>query len=282
MSRSGQAFGTALWFALVGHGRNRLALVLALGFMPLWIWLMRLCTMEADMRFKVPASGGDLVANSNHVSQLVGAMNAVTFLIGFTMFMSTFKSVELDRRLVLAGYPRTQLLLAKVVALQLIAALVATYAVAILGFWWPVRHWWALVLAVFAAANVYGGLGILLGSLLRRELEGMFIMIMASIIDLGVQNPTMNPLSGQALLPFLPLYGPMQASFTAGFAPATASRYLLSSALWFVLTTTAGLAVFWFRTRAYPRTRAAGRPRTSEAACHGIDAVPVRRPRSHH
>ncbi|MGW3422589.1 hypothetical protein [Streptomyces phaeochromogenes] len=38
MTRSGQAFGTALWFALVGHARNRLALVLALGFMPLWIW----------------------------------------------------------------------------------------------------------------------------------------------------------------------------------------------------------------------------------------------------
>ncbi|MEU9283623.1 ABC transporter permease [Streptomyces sp. NPDC048275] len=241
-------------FTLVGHARNRLAMVLAVGFMPMWIWLMHVYTQVADLHFQVPAAGGDVVANSNHVSQLVGAMNGVTFLMGFMMFMSTFKSADIDRRLVLAGYPRIQLMLAKVVALLLIGALLAAYVVVNLYWWWPVRHVWAMVPAVFTTALVYGGLGILLGALLRGELEGMCIVVMTSIIDLGVQNPTMNPLSDQQLLAFLPLYGPMQASFAAGFASVPAWLYLLPGAGWFVVTSTVGLAVFWFRTRSYPRT----------------------------
>ncbi|MFD3583628.1 ABC transporter permease [Streptomyces sp. NPDC058683] len=256
-------------FALVGHARNRLALFLAVAFIPLWICLMRFYTQVVDLHFHVPAADGDVVANSNHVSQLVGAMNAVTVLMGFTMFMSTFKSADIDRRLVLAGYPRTQLMLAKVVALLLIGALVAAYAVANLCWWWPVRHTWAMLPAIFTTALVYGGLGILLGALLHGELEGVFLVVMASIIDLGVQNPTMNPLSDQQLLACLPLYGPMQASLAAGFASSPAWTYLLPGMGWFAVTSAVGLTVFWFRTRGYPRTQPTVTPVTADPSAAG-------------
>lgn len=258
MSRWWQAFGTACWFSLVGHARNRLAVVLAVAFLPTWIWLLRSVAVHAPVTFAVPATGGRLSADTNHVMQITGALNAVTVIIGFMMFMATFKAGELDRRLVLAGFPRGPLLLAKAAGLVIISVVLGLYCTALLCWSWPVQRPVPMAAAVVAAGLVYGGLGIMLGSVLRGELEGMFIVIMTSIIDLGLQNPSANPLTDQPGLFALPLYGPMQTSLAAGFTSAVPPRYLGGGLLWFTTTCTAGLALFCLRTRSYPKPPATG------------------------
>ena len=253
MSRWWQAFGTACWFTLVGHARNRLALVLAVVFVPTWIWLVRCVAVHAPVRFVVPAAGGRLTADTNHVMQITGALNAATVIVGFMMFMATFKAGELDRRLVLAGFPRGPLLLAKVAGLVVVSALMGLYCAALLWWSWPVQWPEMMVAAAVTAGLVYGGVGIMLGSVLRGELEGMFVVIMTSIVDLGLQNPSANPLMDQTGLSALPLYGSMQASLAAGFTPTVPPRYLGLGLVWFASTCTAGLALFWLRTRSYPK-----------------------------
>ncbi|MCX4236991.1 hypothetical protein ACH4Y0_31910 [Streptomyces sp. NPDC020707] len=39
-----------------------------------------------------------------------------------------------------------------------------------------------------------GGIGLLLSSLVRGELEGFFLIIMLSLVDTGLQNPVFNTL----------------------------------------------------------------------------------------
>ncbi|GKQ38483.1 ABC transporter permease [Streptomyces sp. A012304] len=258
MRRWWQAFGTGCWFALVGHARNRLAVVLAVGFLPTWIWLLRSVAVHTPVTFVVPAAGGRLSADTSHVMQITGALNAVTVIIGFMMFMATFKAGELDRRLVLAGFPRVPLLLAKVASLVITSVVVGLYCTVLLCWSWPVRQPAEMAAAVIAAGLVYGGLGIMLGSVLRGELEGLFVVIMTSIIDLGLQNPSANPLTDQAGLAALPLYGPMQTSLAAGFTSTVPPRYLGGALLWFVATCTAGLALFYLRTRSYPKPPVTG------------------------
>ncbi|MFI6689662.1 hypothetical protein [Streptomyces sp. NPDC050485] len=189
-------------------------------------------------------------------------------ITGFMMFLATFKAGELDRRLVLAGYPRAQLLLAKIVALGLVAALLALYATVLLGLSWPVRQFWPLAASVYAAELVYGGIGIMLGALLRGELEGMFAVIMTSIVDLGLQSPALNPLANQPGLWALPMYGPMQVAIAAAFTGERPWGYLLFGLVWFAATSAVGLSVFCARTRTHGRTgpiRQDGVPTTGTA-----------------
>lgn len=126
------AFTEMLRCTLRGHLRNRLAVFLAVAFIPAWITVARVCASDRPVRFPLDSAGVTVLAPAHHVGQVANALAAVTLVTGFTMFMETFKAGEVDRRLLLAGYPRLPLLMAKVTAVALVAALLALYTTAVL------------------------------------------------------------------------------------------------------------------------------------------------------
>ncbi|MEE1762009.1 MULTISPECIES: ABC transporter permease [unclassified Streptomyces] len=255
MSRRGEAFRTALWFEVVGHGRNRLAITLAVGFLPFQNRMFHAVARPGEIRFRLGALSRDVVAVADHVNQLSGALHAVTMIVGLTMFMASFKTGAFDRRLVLAGFPRTSLVAARFVGLCTVSALLALYAALVQWLAWPVERFWGMTLALFVAGLVYGGLGILLGALVRGELEGMFTVVMASLVDMGLQNPITNPAADQSGLWALPSYGPVQAATAAGVTATYPVAHLLLGLVWAVTASAAGLLAFAVRTWSYAPSR---------------------------
>jgi hypothetical protein len=247
--RTWTRYRTATVFAVTEHLRNRLALVLVLGFVPLWITLVHLVIADADVTFLLRANDEYVTVNGNHVSQISGAVNAVTLIVGFMMFVVTFRSVGFDHRLVMAGYPRGHLLAAKLTALLLATAVVCAYAVAVTTVYWEPERPVALWMAVCGAALAFGGIGIALGVTLRGELEGMFIVIMLSIIDMGLQNPVANPAADSDVVRYLPSYGSMQAGTAAGFVERVPWPHMALGPVWFVCAVVAAGTVLWARTR---------------------------------
>ncbi len=164
--------------------------------------MARLCASDREVRFSLGSLGTQAVSQASHVSQVVNALAAVTLVTGFVTFMETFKAGEMDRRLLLAGLPRVPMLLAKVTAVAHRRS-PGLYTVAVLGASVSVRQLGPLALGLFGAGLAYGGIGLLLGSLVRGELEGFFLVIMLSLVDTGLQNPvfTVVDLSGLEVLP---------------------------------------------------------------------------------
>ncbi|MFH8408837.1 hypothetical protein ACH4FX_29175 [Streptomyces sp. NPDC018019] len=250
MRRHPAAFTEMLRCTLLGQLRNRMALLLAVAFIPVWIAVARLCASDRPVRFFLGSLGTDTVSRASQVSQVVNGLAAVTLVTGFVMFMETFKAGETDRRLLLAGYPRLPMLLAKVAAVALIAALLALYTTAVLWASVPVRQLGPLALGVLGAGLAYGGIGLLLGSLVRGELEGFFLVIMLSLVDTGLQNPVFNvvDLTG---LEILPLYGANQLTLAAAFTSRTPWAHALLSLAWSVAASALALLVFHLRTRSH-------------------------------
>ncbi|MFI9306877.1 ABC transporter permease [Streptomyces triculaminicus] len=264
MNGTWRRLGTAVGFALLEHARNRFALVLVLFYIPLWLSLESWFVARKPASFMLRATGRTVTVDGNHLTMISGAINTVTLIVGFMMFMTTFKSLAFDRRLAFAGYPRVHLLVAKVAAMTLAAALIAAYATAVVHCYWaPVRPG-LLTAGLFTAAVAYGGIGILLGSFLRNELEGMFLIIMISLLDTMLQNPISNPEASKDGVHLLPEYGPTQVSMAAGFTHAVPYRQLLLGPAWFAAMWLLGTAAFHLRTRDHrPRRRThrpAGRP----------------------
>lgn len=262
MRRHPTAFTEMLRCTLLGHVRNRTAMLLAVAFIPGWIAVARLCASDRPVRFSLDSVGVDVLAPANHVSQVANALAAVTLVTGFMMFMETFKAGKTDRRLLLAGYPRLPMLLAKVAAVALVAALLALYTTAVLWGSLPVRQSGPLALAVLGAGLAYGGIGLLLGSVVRGELEGFFLVIMLSLVDTGLQNPVLNVV-GLAGLTALPLYGANQLALAAAFTSPVPWSHALLSLAWSAAAGALALLVFQARARS-PRG-----PRGSRAIPEG-------------
>ncbi|MDW4904813.1 ABC transporter permease [Streptomyces sp. ADMS] len=226
-------FALATGFALTEHGRNRFAMVLVTLFVPLWTTLAYLAMPDTPAHMRLRATGETLAPHGNELTEISGALNAVTLITGFMMFAATFSGVRFDRRLAMAGYPAAHLVLAKVTALALISAAVAAYATAVTCLAWTPRQPLLLAAALFCAGLTYGALGVGFGSVLHREVEGMFAIVMTSIIDLALQNPVTSSGADNPVMRYLPSYGAVQASTAAGFSTNPVPRHLAIQLTWF-------------------------------------------------
>ncbi|MER6852387.1 hypothetical protein AB0A81_24205 [Streptomyces flaveolus] len=237
------AFTELLRCTLLGHLRNRLALALAVAFIPVWIAVARLCTSDQVVSIRLDAISVPVSAPASQLGQVASALGAVTMVAGFITFTETFQSRHVDRRLLLAGYPRLPMLLAKLTAIALTAVTLALYTTFLLWASLPVRHAGPLGLALAGAGLAYGGIGLLLGSLVRGELEGFFLIIMLSLVDTGLQNPVFNTLMDVAGVSALPLYGVNQLALSSALTPQTPWSHGLLSLAWSAATGALALLV---------------------------------------
>lgn len=242
---------TAARYALSEQLRNRTALLLLIVFVPLWDYLFWLVVPDLPLSFLFRATGVFIQVNGRELTLLTAGLNSITLIVGFMLFTSIRKSAQVDRRLVLCGFPQSLLILARLTALAAVALVVSCYSSLVLWAFWRPGALPLIWLGFFCAALSYGALGLLLGVLVRGELEGFFLIIMISLIDTSLQNPLGNPIANQGFLRWFPAFAPMQFSVAGGFAQTIPWTYLLSALAWPFGFALLGLVIFWWKTRAW-------------------------------
>ena len=251
MKRWWSCYATATRFALIEQARNRLALVILVFFIPAWIVLAYAVSSATPVPFFLRPVGHSVTVQGTALAQITGGLQAIALLVGFMMFIATARSVPFDRRLVQAGYPRLGLVLAKVTSLVVAAAAVAVYTTAWMQPYWRPQQFVLLAASLFLGALIYGGIGIMLPAVLRGELAGMFLLIMISFIDLGLQNPIANTAATSSVLRVLPDYGAMQSAVTSVGLRLVPWSYLALGLCWAVGAAATGIAAFVLRTRSF-------------------------------
>jgi ABC-2 type transport system permease protein len=218
-------FPVAWRFALRNQARNRLAWLLLIAFVPVRYELMADIAGHTPLTFKLYATGRVLTVDGGHLTLITAGLNAVTMIVGFAVFAAIRRTLAFDKRLVFAGYRQATLITAKTLAIAVVAAAVAGYtSLVLLAFWRAGLAGWAAVAAGFTViALAYGAFGLLLGVLVRNDLEGFFLIIMGSLMDTFLQNPLGNPLANKPVLEWFPSFGPTQFA-VAGSLGHTALR----------------------------------------------------------
>jgi ABC-2 type transport system permease protein len=243
-------FPTALRFAIRNQARNRLAVLLLIGFVPLWYLMMMALAGHKPLRFRLFATGQVLTVDGGHLTLISAGLNALTIITGFAVFHAVHTTIGFDRRLVFAGYRQAILVAAKTLATSVIAAAMALYAaLVLLAFWQPAPAGWLAVAGGYAVmALTYGALGLLLGVLVRGDLEGFFLIIMGGLMDTFLQNPLGNPLANKPLLAWFPSFGPMQFAVGGAFGHRFLLGHLALGLGWAAAFTALGLVIFQYRT----------------------------------
>jgi hypothetical protein len=244
-------FPTAWRFALRNQTRNRLAGLLLVAFVPAWYLLMAALTGHQILRFRLFSTGQVLAVDGRHMTLISAGLNSLTLITGFAVFAAIRKTLAFDKRLVFAGYRQPTLIAAKTLAIAIVAAGVAGYTASVLlVFWRPGLAGWLAILAAFAViALTYGALGLLLGVLVKGDLEGFFLIIMGSLMDTFLQNPLGNPIANKPILEWFPSFGPMQFAAGGAFGHAFLWGHLALGLAWAAAFTLAGLVIFRLRTR---------------------------------
>ncbi|GAA2590927.1 MULTISPECIES: hypothetical protein [Streptomyces] len=244
-------FPTALRFSVRDQTRNRLAGLLLVLFVPVWYLVMNAMAGGEPLDFRLYATGEALHVDAGHLTLITAGLNCVTMIAGFVVFDAVRRSLAFDRRLVFAGYRQSTLVGAKALAVAAVATGIALYtALAVLLFWRPAAGAWFGVLAGFAVvALAYGALGLLLGVLVKRDLEGFFLIIMGGLMDTFLQNPLGNPLANEPVLQWFPSFGPMQFAAGGAFGERALWGHLALGLAWAAGFGAVGLVVFRYRTR---------------------------------
>jgi ABC-2 type transport system permease protein len=244
-------FPTAWRFALRNQARNRLAALLLVAFVPAWYLLMLAIAGHQSLTFRLVATGQILTVDAGHLTLISAGLNSVTMIVGFAVFAAIRRTLAFDKRLVFAGYRQATLIAAKTCAIAIIAAAVAAYtATVMLAFWRPGTWGWPAIWAgLTVMALTYAALGLLLGVLVKGDLEGFFLIVMGGLMDTFLQNPLGNPLAGNRVLKWFPSFGPMQFAVGGAFAHQALWGHLALGLAWAAAFAASGLVIFQLRTR---------------------------------
>ena len=265
-----QQLEVAIRHSLAAHGRNRLAWVLLVVFVPGWYLLIGSMIPHRGAGFMVRATGTTLVVDGHNLTLITAGLSAITLITGFVVFAATRRGLPFDRRLVLSGYRPAALIAAKTGAALAVAGAVGAYAaVVILAYWRPAGVWSIAVAFILAAAS-YAALGLLIGVLVRGDLEGFFLIIMIAMLDTFLENPVDNPLANKPILEFFPTYAPTQFAAAGAFHHQVLPAMVALSLAWTAAFALLGLAVLRLRMphpagwrRPGPRRRT---PRTAQTS----------------
>jgi ABC-2 type transport system permease protein len=240
-------FETAIRLTLAAQVRNRFAWILLVAFVPVWYLLTSAMTPHTDAVFKLRATGATLVLDGHQLILITAGLSAITLITGFVVFAAVRRSLPFDRRLVLSGYRPAALIAAKTNAALVQAVAIGAYAAAVILLFWRPPGLWAIAFAFMLGAATYAALGLLIGVLVRGDLEGFFLIIMISLLDTFFQTPVDNPLANKPVLAFFPSYGPTQFAVAGAFHHQALVNMAAVSLAWTATFALLGLAVLRLR-----------------------------------
>ena len=242
-----QQLDTAIRLSLAAQVRNRLAWILLVAFIPVWYLLMGSMFRHTGAAFRLQSTGATLVVDGHNLTLISAGLNSITLITAFVVFAAVRRSRFFDRRLVLSGYRPAALITAKTGAALVQAVAIGAYAAAVLLFFWRPAGIGAIAAGFTLAAATYAALGLLIGVLVRGDLEGFFLIIMISLIDTFMQDPVGNPLANRPLLKFFPSYGPTQFAAAGAFHHQLLAGMAVLSLAWTAAFALLGLAVLRLR-----------------------------------
>lgn len=233
--------------------RRRIVILLLFLIPTLFYAIVALTTTERLIIFKLASVSEDTFVEVSERSEslIFIGIAAVGLLTSFLALTLVQKNDETNRRLILCGYRPPELIVAKLLVLGAVTVLIATFVAGMLPLFFHPEHF-AMVVAGFALGGyVYSCYGLLIGSIFRRELEGILFIVLLVNIDAGwLQNPIFYAeAQNKAIIRNLPAYFPSQTSIISAFTDYSSTNPLMWSLIYGTVLLGGAVLIYWWRAR---------------------------------
>lgn len=216
-----EKIATGFRFSIKELLRSRFTVLLIL-IMPITFYLLAYFTAPTTPVYFTLAFFSEedtIAAKTQHELVVFMALAASGLLSAFTALSLIQKNRESVRRLILCGTTPAEALISKLSAMLAVMICLSFYTAALLLPFFPPAHFPELIVSLFTEGFVYGCIGLLIGSLMKEELEGILIIVLLTNIDVAwLQNPVYYAdAQNTAIIKSLPAYFPTQSAMVSAF-----------------------------------------------------------------
>lgn len=256
---SWQRFITSLNMHFKMLMRRRIVLLL-LSIIPcIFIFVVHLTSSENDILFELGMADAKTIIKAPQVNVALIFVTLAT--IGF---LSSFLSINLvqqyqgiNRRLIICGYQPGELIFSGLfIMLIMNLLLVICIGSAIILFFQP-ENPASMMLGLLFTGLTYGSYGILVGSLVKGELEGTLLVILLANIDAGwLQNPLFfAEARNKFIIQLLPAYHSSQISIAATFTNLSLLKPIIASLIYTACFLGLSLLISYYKMRVKKHVR---------------------------
>lgn len=229
--------------------RRRIVILLFIIIPAIFLSIVELTTSDRILPFQLSSLENEIFieVSEKQISLLFFAVAVTGFLVSFLALNLVQKNNEANRRLIVCGYHPLELLLSNLLSLILIIIFIAIYVGLFTGLFFEINNLNLLFVGLILTGIVYGCYGILIGSLIKGELEGILFIVLLANIDAGwLQNPLFYAeAQNQQLIKFLPAYFPSQTTIIAAFTDFSIVSASINSIMYGALILFIAMLIFF-------------------------------------
>ena len=250
---SGNRIYTSLLMILRMQVRRQIVLILLVVVPLVFLATVSLTTSDRTLAFHL-ASLEEVVfieVSEKYISLLFFAVASTGFLVSYLALNQIQKNNEVNRRLVICGYHPFELIISNLLALFIMTVLIASYVGLLTRAFFVIDHLGLAFLGLILTGFVYGCYGLLVGSLVKGELEGILLIVLLANIDAGwLQNPLFYAeAENQLIIRYLPAYFPSQTTIIAAFTDYSVGVASIKSVLYGACFLALAMLIFFTKMR---------------------------------
>lgn len=248
-----QKIGIGLSMILRMLMRQKIVLILILLIPVFFLSIVDFTTSDRLLPFQLASVGTDvfITISEKGISSIFFAVASSGFLVAFLALNLIQKNNEANRRLVICGYHPLEVLLTILMAMVLAIVSIAIYVGFLTDAFYPVVHLGRFISGLALIGFVYGSYGLLVGSLIRGELEGILFIVLLVNIDVGwLQNPLFYAeAQNQMIIRFLPAYFPSQTAIITAVTDYSSYSATLNGILYGLIFLFFSMLLFFYKMR---------------------------------
>lgn len=216
--------------------RKRIIPVLLVVIPAAFFLVIYLTTNQKVFPFRIASLTNEvfLMVSARDISLVFFAIASTGFLTSFLALTLIQRNVSVNRRLIVCGYHPFVLFLSHLFVLLLLTVAISIYIGLSLTLFFTPWHLFNVIVGLVLAGWVYGCYGLLIGSLISGELEGILLIVLLANIDAGwLQNPLFYAdAQNQVIIRFLPAFFPSQTAIIAAFSDYSVTWNIVASFLY--------------------------------------------------
>ena len=233
--------------------RRKIVIILLLIIPSVFYAVTYLTTDLMNIPFKLAAVPGEpiLIIPALHTALVFLGLASTGLLAAFLSMNLIQRNINVTRRLVICGYSPTELALSKLIVMSCIIILLGFYVGSMLWIFFSPAHFLKVIFGFVLLGFVYGSYGMLVGALLKGELESILVITLLANIDVGwLQNPIFYAAAlNKVIIQGLPAFYPSQISIISAFS----DHSIMWSSGWSIVYGAAllciSLLIFWIKMR---------------------------------
>lgn len=233
--------------------RRRIVILLLLIIPGLFYSVTVLTTDIFPIPFQLAALPGEpgLMVPARNIGLIFMGQASAGLLAAFLSMSLIQRSTLATRRLIICGYTSSEIALSRLLVVFAIILLLAIYIGSMLWIFFEPERFLLLVIGFILIGFVYGCYGLLVGSLLKGELEGILLITLMANIDVGwLQNPIFYAGAlNKTIIKALPAFYPSQLSIIAAFSEHGGGRALSGSLIYGMVLLLLAMLIFWLKMR---------------------------------